>query len=64
MAANVRRLRTEKGLSQQAFALECDMDRTYVGGIERGERNVSIDNIERLAASLGVEPAELLRSIE
>lgn len=60
LATNIRRLRNARGLSQQAFALEIDMDRTYLGGVERGERNVSLDNIERIAAGLGVEPWRLL----
>jgi transcriptional regulator with XRE-family HTH domain len=62
VAANVRRLRKAKGLSQEAFADECGLHRTYVGAIERSERNVSLDNIERMAISLGVAPFELLRS--
>ncbi|GGN45771.1 hypothetical protein GCM10011349_12190 [Novosphingobium indicum] len=45
-----------KGVSQQDFALEIEMDRTYFGGVERGERNVSIDNIERIAKGLEVSP--------
>lgn len=60
VAANIRRLRTEKGLSQQAFALEIEMDRTYFGGVERGERNLSIDNLERIADGLGVEAWRIL----
>jgi transcriptional regulator with XRE-family HTH domain len=50
----VRELRTKKGLSQEALAMACDLDRTYIGGIERGERNVSLVNIEKIAAALGV----------
>ena len=55
----VRELRAAKGLSQEALALTCDLDRTYIGGIERGERNVSLVNIERIAAGLGVPVREL-----
>lgn len=61
VAANVRRLRKAQGLSQEAFADVCGLHRTYVGAIERAERNVSIDNIERMASALGVEGCELLR---
>ena len=55
----VRMLRTAKGLSQEALALACDLDRTYIGGIERGERNVSLVNIEKIAAGLVVPVREL-----
>ena len=61
LAANIRQRRKERGISQQDFALEIEMDRTYVGGIERGERNVSIDNIERIAKGLEVSPDLLLK---
>lgn len=60
VASNVRRYRLARGLSQQDFAHEIEMDRTYYGGVERGERNVSIDNIERIATGLGVSPHLLL----
>jgi transcriptional regulator with XRE-family HTH domain len=55
----VRELRSEKGLSQEGLALACDLDRTYIGGIERGERNVSLVNIQKIAAALGVPIREL-----
>ena len=55
----LRKLRTEKGLSQEALALDCDLDRTYIGGIERGERNVSLINIEKIAAALSIPVREL-----
>ena len=57
----VRQLRKEKGVSQEAFAHEIGIDRSYYGSIERGERNVSLENICPIAAGLGVPPAELLR---
>ena len=47
-------------MSQQNFAFDIEMDRTYFGGIERGERNVSIDNIERIAKGLGINAYLLL----
>lgn len=62
VAENVRRLRREAGKSQEELAERADLHRTYVGSIERAERNLSLDNIERLALALGVEPAALLRS--
>lgn len=60
VATNVRRYRQALGLSQQDFAHEIEMDRTYYGGVERGERNVSIDNVERIATGLGISPHLLL----
>lgn len=57
--ARIRRLRSERGLSQEAFADEAGLHRTYIGAIERGEQNLSLANIERLAATLGVSLAEL-----
>ncbi len=56
----IRELRTTAGLSQEAFADRCGLHRTYIGGIERGERNVSFANLLRVAAALGVRPSELL----
>jgi transcriptional regulator with XRE-family HTH domain len=57
---NLRRLRTARGLSQEAFADQLGFHRTYVGGVERGERNLTLRTVERLADMLGVEPLELL----
>ena len=56
----VRELRKGKGLSQESLALACDLDRTYIGGVERGERNISLINIYKVAAALGLEARELL----
>jgi transcriptional regulator with XRE-family HTH domain len=55
----MRALRGEKGLSQEALALACDLDRSYIGGVERGERNISLVNIHKIAAALGVAAKEL-----
>lgn len=57
----VRQLRRAAGLSQEAFAHQVELDRSYFGSVERGERNVSLENICLIAAGLGVAPAELLR---
>lgn len=59
-ADNVRRLRLELGLSQEELAERAGVHRTYVGMLERREKNVTIYNIERIAIALGVEPATLL----
>jgi ribosome-binding protein aMBF1 (putative translation factor) len=59
----VRKRRQKLGLSQEEFADVCGLDRTYIGGIERGERNVSLVNLERIAKGLRVSLAELLRSV-
>jgi transcriptional regulator with XRE-family HTH domain len=60
LARHLRRLRGERGLSQEALADLAALHRTYVGSIERRERNVSLDNVERLAAALGVDICDLL----
>jgi transcriptional regulator with XRE-family HTH domain len=56
----VRALRTAAGLSQEAFAAKCGLDRTYVGGIERGERNLALRNIERIARTLEISLSKLM----
>ena len=60
----VRQLRKALGLSQEDLAELTDLHRTYIGGIERGERNVALINIVRLAKALKVSPSELLKGIE
>lgn len=59
-AANVRKKRLELGLSQEELAEGAGVHRTYIGMIERAEKNVTIYNIERVAGALGVEPFTLL----
>ena len=56
----VRELRTQQGLTQQQLGRKAGMHPAYVGGIERGERNITLDGVERLARALGVSPAELV----
>jgi ribosome-binding protein aMBF1 (putative translation factor) len=59
-SARLRAAREARGITQEAMALEAELHRTYVGQVERGERNVSIDNIEKLARAIGVDPEELM----
>jgi transcriptional regulator with XRE-family HTH domain len=60
-ADNVRRLRKERNLSQEALADVAGLHRTYIGSVERCERNLSLDSIARIATGLGVSPDLLLR---
>ncbi|MDR1708247.1 MAG: helix-turn-helix domain-containing protein [Candidatus Accumulibacter sp.] len=61
LAGKLRRLRAERKMSQEDLALEAELHRTFVAHVERGARNISIDNIEKLADALAVEVHELLR---
>ena len=58
---NVRELRRARGLSQEELAFRAGIHRNYLGGIERGERNLALDNISAIAKALGVDLSELLR---
>ncbi len=59
----VRKARESVGLSQEALAEEAGLHRTYVSSVERGQRNVSLDNICRIAKALSTTPSELFRGI-
>lgn len=61
LAKNMRRLRATRKLTQEALAYDCGINRTYLSAVERAERNVSIDNIARIAKALHVEPWKLLK---
>lgn len=58
---NLRAYREKRGLSQEAFAEVLGVHRTYMGGIERGERNLTLKSVERIAGRIDVEPLSLLR---
>lgn len=57
----LRAHREAQGMSQEAFADVVGVHRTYMGGLERGERNITLRSLERLAETLGVDPVEMLR---
>lgn len=60
LANNLRRLRAERGMTQEDLAFEANLHRTFVAHVERGVRNISIDNIEKLASALKIQSHELL----
>lgn len=62
LGANLKRLRTAKGWSQEDYAFEAGIHRTYISDIERGARNPTIEVLVKLAAPFGVEAAELIRA--
>ncbi len=62
LGANLKRLRTAKGWSQEEYAFEAGIHRTYISDIERGARNPTIEVLVKLAAPLGVEAADLIRA--
>jgi transcriptional regulator with XRE-family HTH domain len=59
----VRDLRQKAGISQEEFAARCDLDRTYISGIERGKRNVGLRNIEVIANALKISLAQLMNGL-
>lgn len=60
LGRNLKRRRAELGLSQEKFAEMLGYHRTYAGALERGEKNLSLQSLETLAAALGADPRELL----
>lgn len=62
--ACVRQFRTETGLSQEKFALKINMDRTYFASVESGRRNISIENIKKIADGLGLSLAGLFTAVD
>ena len=64
LGAVIRKKRQAKNLSQEGFADLCGVHRTYMGSIERGERNISLLNIRRIATALDTQPSTLLSEAE
>lgn len=60
----VRRLRGQKGFSQESFADKAGLDRSYIGGVERGERNISLRNIVRISMALQLSLSQLFSELE
>jgi len=63
-ATKLRNLREAQGISQEKLAEIAELHRTYVGSVERGERNISVDNMDKLAAAVGCSLVELLTNDE
>ena len=61
--SRVRELRLEMNLSQEKFAAKCDLDRTYLGSVERGERNIALRNIEKIAKAYGISISKLTNDL-
>lgn len=64
LGSTIRSLRRRQKMSQEDLALEANLDRTYMGGIERGERNVAVMNLCKIAKALNVSPGRLLKGLE
>ncbi len=62
LGAAIRRERSDRGLSQEALAVDADLDRSYMGGIERGEHNLTLMNVIKIAGALKLSPSKLLDS--
>jgi len=62
VAASVRRLRRKRGWSQEEFGARCNIHRTYVGSIERGEGNITLKTLDELAKALGVRSYDLFKA--
>lgn len=60
---NIRQSRKEKGMSQESLALAADLDRSYVGGVERGERNIAVVNLKKIADALKVSVSQLVKGL-
>lgn len=63
VGANIRRIRQANNMSQEALALKAEVDRSYLGGVERGERNISVLNLKKIADALEVQTGKLLSDL-
>jgi transcriptional regulator with XRE-family HTH domain len=63
LGKRLRELRKETGISQEKFSFECELDRTYIASIERGKRNVSIANIEKIAKAFDISVSDFFNSL-
>ncbi|MFM7365320.1 MAG: helix-turn-helix domain-containing protein [Cuspidothrix sp.] len=64
LGSNIKKLRSKLELSQEQLAEKADLHRTYIGAVERGERNISLDNIIAIARALEISASELLEGVE
>jgi transcriptional regulator with XRE-family HTH domain len=60
LSTNIKAYREAEGVSQEAFAALCGLHRTYIGSVERGERNVTLETLQQLSDAMGVTAADLL----
>ncbi len=60
LGKRIREIRIEKGFSQERLSFECDLDRTYIGSVERGERNIAIINLRKISKALNIPLIELV----
>ena len=60
----VRKIRNERGISQEAFAARCDLHRTYISDVELGKRNVSLENIPKMADALNLKMSDIFMEVE
>ncbi|MEQ6119936.1 helix-turn-helix transcriptional regulator [Reichenbachiella sp. MALMAid0571] len=63
LGSRIRELRSEIGLSQEKLSFECDLDRTYIGSVERGERNIAALNLKKISKALNISVSELFKFV-
>lgn len=63
LGQHIREARGKRNISQESLALEADLDRSYVGGVERGERNITVFNLAKIASALKVSLGDLLKEL-